>query len=75
MSGIAEMILELLPEPGPVEFRVAELALDMPVEVAPQLDEHDRLQLTAGPPSQLFRTSVMPVLHRISLRAELVEEP
>jgi hypothetical protein len=77
VGGIAEMILELLPEPrgGPLEVRVSQLTIDMPVEVTPQADAGGRLALETGPPSQSFRTSVMPVFHRIVLRAELVEEP
>ena len=71
------MIVELLPKPsgGSVEMRVEQLAIDMPVEVLPRRDGEGRLRFEAGPPTQTFRTSVMPALHRIALRAELVEEP
>jgi hypothetical protein len=77
VGGIAEMILELLPEPagGPLEMRVSQVTIDMPVEVTPQSGAGGRLELETGPPGQSFRTSVMPVFHRIALRAELVEEP
>jgi hypothetical protein len=77
VAGIAEMILELLPEPAgvPLELRVDQVAIDMPVEVTPQPEADGRLRLETRPPSQAFRTSVMPAFHRITLRAELVEEP
>jgi hypothetical protein len=77
VGGIAEMILELLPEPGggPLELRVEQVAIDMPVELMARRGAGDRLQLETGPPSQSFRTSVMPAFHRIELRAELIEQP
>jgi hypothetical protein len=77
VGGIAEMIVELLPEPstGVVDLTVDHVMIDMPVEVRPLRGDDGPVRLEVSPPTQPFRTSVMPVLHRISLSAALIEEP
>jgi hypothetical protein len=77
VGGIAEMIAELLPEPstGVVDLTVDHVVIDMPVELRPMRDDDGPVSFEVSPPTQPFRTSVMPVLHRISLTADLVAEP
>ena len=74
MEPLAEMLDELVPVPpeGPVPIRTDEVYLDLPLEFRVARVGVLGLAVAASAPTQTFRTSVMPVFHR--LRAVIVAE-
>lgn len=53
-------------------LRVSELVVESPLEMGIRADDHGVVELVAAPPRQAMETTVMPVLHRIRLRVEVV---
>jgi len=57
---------------GEAGLRVSELVVESPLEMGIRADDHGVVELVAAPPRQAMETTVMPVLHRIRLRVEVV---
>lgn len=48
-------------------LRVESLRVSMPMEIAERVDEAGRVRLAVAPPTQRVETSIMPVLHRLTV--------
>ena len=72
MQRLGDVIDELVPlsPEGPVRIRTERVEVDLPLEVRVGRDESGALTVRATAPTQKFRTSVLPVFHRVRVSIE-----
>lgn len=72
MQRLGDVIDELVPlsPEGPVRIRTERVEVDLPLEVRVGRDESGALTVSATAPTQKFRTSVLPVFHRVRVSIE-----
>jgi hypothetical protein len=72
MQLLGNVIDELVPESpkGPVQIRTERVEVDLPLEVRVARDDDGALTVSATAPTQTFRTSVLPVFHRVRVTIE-----
>jgi hypothetical protein len=72
MQKLGDVIDELVPESpeGPVRIRTERVEVDLPLEVRVERDAEGALTISATAPTQTFRTSVLPVFHRVRVSIE-----
>ena len=72
MQLLGDVIDELVPESpeGPMRIRTERVEVDLPLEVRVGRDAAGALTVSATAPTQTFRTSVLPVFHRVRVSIE-----
>lgn len=60
-------------DPGTPGLRLGSVRLDLPVELSTRRDDAG-LFLVGAPTDQHYRTSIMPVLHRLQLRVRFLDD-
>lgn len=71
MDGLAETILQLIPEDNSTAFGlwVDRLHVDMPLELYVRCRE-GRWALESSAPTQRIKTAVLPVFHRVAINLQ-----